>query len=424
MSSVRSPKENPNASAPGRNRFLSLASDAAELSPELVALRHKLHRQPEVGLDLPQTQHAVLEALAGLPVETSVGRSLSSVIGVIRGPQAADHNADAVILRADMDAIPGAEKTAVEYASTNGLMHACGHDLHTAMLVGAAHLLSARTAELAGDVILMFQPGEEGHLGAQTMLAEGLLDSVPGSVVAAYAIHVSSALIPRGVFASRKHCMMSGLTSMRVRLVGTGTHASTPHLGQNPVLAASDMILSLQAMVTRRFDVFDPVVLTIVKIEGGQASNAIPECVVFEASVRAFSERSMLQVIAEATSVIKGIASLHGVAADVSCVETCGPVMNAESSVELVEKCVSEIFGPARYQGLPSPLTASEDFSEVLERVPGAIVLLGAHPSKYATEDAPFNHSPSAEFDDGVIADGAMLLTELAIRTLADSKSA
>src|SRR5499433_630994 len=190
---------------------MGVRDDAEEIAPELVELRRAIHREPEIGLHLPGTQRKVLAALGGLPLEISRGTALSSVTAVLRGEGAAGRGGDGgpvVLLRGDMDALPVAERTGLDYASqVDGVMHACGHDLHTAMLAGAARLLAARRAELAGNVIFMFQPAEETAGGAELMIAEGVLDAAGTRPVAAYALHVASALLPRGMFTSRNGIM-------------------------------------------------------------------------------------------------------------------------------------------------------------------------------------------------------------------------
>ena len=200
--------------------------DVSALQDDLVRLRRNLHRDPELGLDLPRTQARVLAALEGLGLEISTGRSLSSVTAVLRG--GAD-SGEAVLLRADMDALPVSEQTGVDFAGPPGRMHACGHDLHTAMLVGAARLLASRRRELAGEVVLMFQPGEEGYDGARHMIDEGVLDAPGRRVRAAYAVHVASAVFPHGVFATRPGPICAAVDVLSVTVRGQGGHASMPH---------------------------------------------------------------------------------------------------------------------------------------------------------------------------------------------------
>src|SRR3954466_11716237 len=241
-------------------RSESLRDDAREMQDELVELRHALHRRPEVGLQLPQTQETVLQALDGLGLEVSTGTELSSVTAVLRGGRPGP----AVLLRGDMDALPVQEENGLDFRSEiDGVMHACGHDLHTAMLVGAARLLAAHRDALAGDVVFMFQPGEEGWNGAGTMIAEGVLDAAGRRADHAYALHVFSNLLPAGVVASRPGVVLSASHAPDVTGRGAGGPGSNPHTARDPIVAAAEMITSLQTMVTRSFDIFDPVVITV-----------------------------------------------------------------------------------------------------------------------------------------------------------------
>ena len=218
----------------------SLIHDGAvALQPELVELRHRLHQRPELGLHLPETQAMVLEALDGLDLEITLGKTLSSVTAVLRGAK----RGKAVLLRGDMDALPIQEETGVDYSSTiDGAMHACGHDLHTAMLVGAAKLLTAHRDQLQGDVVFMFQPGEEGQDGAGHMIAEGVLDAAGVRVSAAYGIHVSSGLVPRNFFATKPGTMMASADELHVTVRGVGGHGSMPHFAKDPIVVAAQMI--------------------------------------------------------------------------------------------------------------------------------------------------------------------------------------
>src|SRR3954451_18637530 len=209
------------------------------MQDELVTLRHTLHRRREVGLRLPQTQETVLQALDGLGLEVSTGRELSSVTAVLRGGRPGP----AVLLRGDMDALPVQEEPGLDCSSeVDGAMHACGHDLHTAMLVGAARLLSAHRDELAGDVVFMFQPGEEGWDGAGAMLAEGVLDASGRRAGSAYGMHVMSSLLPRGTFATRAGILMAASDGLHVKVCGRGGHGSTPHLARDPISVAAQLV--------------------------------------------------------------------------------------------------------------------------------------------------------------------------------------
>ncbi len=228
--------------------------DTRALSSDLVALRHTLHQRPEVGLDLPTTQATVLEALSGLDLEVSTGTGTTSVTAVLRGgaATAADGERPVVLLRGDMDALPVTEAVDIDYRSLNvGQMHACGHDLHTTMLVGAARALTARKDELPGDVVFMFQPGEEGFDGAGVMIAEGVLDAAGRRPDAAWALHVMSGLAPRGLVAGRGGPMMAASNELHVTVHGAGGHGSAPHRSKDPIPAAAEMVTGLQTAALR-----------------------------------------------------------------------------------------------------------------------------------------------------------------------------
>ena len=262
-----------------------MRTDAAPLLDDLITLRRQIHADPEIGLDLPNTQRRILDALDGLPLEITLGEKLSSVAAVLRGGRPGP----LVLLRGDMDALPLDENSGEPFASTNGAMHACGHDLHVAGLVGAARLLCARKDELAGDVLFMFQPGEEGDDGAGVMLEEGILDVAGRRPDAAYGLHVIAGTAPAGVFAGRPGPFMAAADEIHVRVIGAGGHGSQPFLTKDPVPVICEMVLALQTMVTRQFDIFDPVVLTVGRIAAGTKENIIPDEARFDATIRTFT---------------------------------------------------------------------------------------------------------------------------------------
>jgi amidohydrolase len=389
--------------------------EAVALSAELTALRRSIHADPEIGLDLPRTQRKVLDALGGLPLDITLGKDLSSVTAVLRGAGLGK----TVLLRGDMDALPVTERTGLDYASrTDGAMHACGHDLHTAMLVGAAKLLSARQAELPGNVIFMFQPGEEGPGGGRIMVAEGVLDAAGERPVAAYALHVASAVLPLGLLASRAGAIMAAADVLRVTVHGRGGHGSQPNLAADPIPAACEIVLALQTMVTRQFDVFDPVVITAGTFHAGTTDNVIPDDATFAATVRTFSPQAREKVREVATRIVRDVAAAHGLTADASYEDGYPVTANDAAEAAFATQTITAVLGDDRYVDAPNPLTGSEDFSYVLNEVPGAFVMLGACPPGADPFVAPFNHSPEAIFDDSVLPDGTAVLAELALRRL------
>ncbi|TDC20840.1 amidohydrolase [Streptomyces sp. 8K308] len=383
---------------------------AARLGDELIALRRALHADPEVGLQLPRTQRRILDALAGLGLEIGTGTATTSVTAVLRGARPGP----TVLLRGDMDALPVTETTGLPYASANGAMHACGHDLHVAGLVGAARLLAARRGDLAGNVLFMFQPGEEGYGGAAIMIEEGVLDAAGEPPVAAYGVHVS-AEIPRGTVTTRPGPLMAGYSVFDVTVRGRGGHGSRPHNALDPVPVAAEIITALQTYVTRRFDVFDPVVITVGEVSAGSAPNIIPETARLRAGVRTFSTETDERLAAELPRLAHHIATGHGLTA-VAAYDARLPVtVNDEAAAARYAATATRLFGADRYRTLPTPRTASEDFSLVLERVPGSYGFLGAAPPAAADRPIEGNHSPNALFDDSVLPDQAALLAESAL---------
>ena len=388
------------------------AAEGQDLLPDLVSLRREIHREPEVGLHLPRTQEKILDALDGLGLEITTGKALSSVTAVLRGGE----EGPSVLLRGDMDALPVEEFTDLEYASTNGAMHACGHDLHVAGLVGAARLLAAQQRDISGNVIFMFQPGEEGDGGAGLMIEEGVLEAAGERPVAAYGIHVRPG--PLGVFRTRPGTLMAGANELRITVHGSGGHGSQPHNALDPVPALVEIAAALQVMATRKFSVFDPIVLTVTQLEAGRAINVIPDTARLGASVRTLSAESVDRLIVETKALADGIASAHGCTAEVSFEILYPMTENDPSRTFEAMRELRELFGEERVIQSRDPLMGSEDFSLVLQKIPGAFLFLGATPPEVDPATAAWNHSPRVLFDDSVLADQAAALAQLAFNRL------
>jgi len=395
---------------------MTLTQEASAIWGQIAELRHAIHREPEIGHDLPRTRDKVLAALDGLPLDITQGSRLTSVTAVLRGARPGP----VVLLRGDMDALPVTEAAGLPYASRfGGVMHACGHDLHTAMLAGAARLLSARQAQLPGSVIFMFQPAEEGGHGARMMIEDGVLEAAGTRPVAAYGMHVLSNHLPHGVFAVRPGPALAAADQLFVTVRGRGGHASAPHLSADPIPAACAMVSALQTLVTRRFDVFDPVVITVGSFHAGTTDNVISDEAVFKTTLRSFSPSSRGRLRDETQRLVRDIAAAHGLTADAEYIEGYPVTVNDPAEAAFAAATAAGLFGAARIVTPASPLTGAEDFSYVLNEVPGAFVLLGACPQDADPAAAPSNHSAAVLFDDGVLADGAALYAELALRRLA-----
>lgn len=394
-----------------------LLDAARAVQPQVLAVRRRIHRHPEIGTNLPETQEAIVDELERIGLEAKRGTALSSVVAVIEGGRPGP----TVLLRADMDALPLHEDTGLEFASEiEGAMHACGHDTHVAMLLGAARLLNDRRAALPGKVILMFQPGEEGYGGAQTMIDEGLLEAAGADAAptGALAIHISTRY-PSGEIHLRPGPEMASTDVIRITVRGRGGHASAPHTSIDPITVAAEIVLGLQTMVTRRVDVFDPAVVTIAQIQGGTTNNIIPESVFLFGTIRTVSDERRAAVRAGVKQVAEGIAAAHGASADVELEAGYPVTINDPEYTTFVTETARELLGAERVRELSSPIMGAEDFSYVLQQVPGAMAFLGGTPPGIDPEQGPQNHSNLVVFDEAALATGVALYAAVALRHLA-----
>ena len=395
----------------------SLLEEAKDLLSPTIELRRTLHQWPEVGNDLPRTRETVLAALEGLPLDVTTHETTSGIVALLTGARPGP----TILLRGDMDALPLHEDTGLDFTSrADGSMHACGHDTHTAMLAGAAKLLAGRRADVAGRVLFMFQPGEEGHHGARFMLEEGLLDvpdhsdGSPSPVDAAFALHITSAL-PSGWLSSRAGSIMASADTLHITVTGKGGHASEPHRATDPVPVACEMVQALQLMVTRSIDVFDPAVVTVGRISAGTTNNVIPETALIEGTIRAVSEKTRSKVHDGIRRVVDGIAAAHSCAAEVT-VEAGYPVtVNDGTFADHVLGVADSLIGADRVIRQPHPVMGAEDWSYVLQQVPGAMMFLGGTPLDRNPATAAPNHSNRVMFDEQAMATGIAAYAAVAL---------
>ena len=353
-----------------------LLEGAAEVADQVIALRRDLHQHPELGLENPRTQQKIVEALAGLPLTVSTGTGLTSVVAELEG----EHDGPTVLLRADTDALPMTEDTDEAFCSTEaGRAHACGHDPHTAMLVGAARLLADRRQDLKGRVRFMFQPGEEGGGGAPVMINEGVLEGVDR----AFALHITPN-IPTGYAACRPGTLMASTDELEVTVTGKGGHASTPYLCVDPIPALAAMVTALQTAVTREINAFDPALVSVTHIEAGTTSNVIPESAFFEGTVRCISEKTRSTIRAAIERVCTQIALAHNCTAQVTLTTGYPVTVNHAPEADRFAEVCTQTLGDRKFLSLPSPMMGGEDFSYVLQEVPGVMAFLGVCPTDIA----------------------------------------
>ena len=381
---------------------------------EAIDLRRAIHREPEIGLHCPATTAKIKAALAGLPLEIREGSSTTGFVAILRGQRG--DNGRTVLLRGDMDALPMQEETGLDYASTiAGAMHACGHDSHTAMLVGAAKALCARREALPGTVVFMFQPGEEGHHGARHMIADGLLDEPRPD--AAFALHITPNA-PAGVFVGRPGPLLASTDTVHARIVGRGGHAAMPHDCADPIPVACEIVTALQTFVARRIPVADPAVLTITKINAGSSHNIIPSEVVLMGTLRTLSERTRETMRAAFERIAKGIADAHGLTAETAIEEGYPVTMNDARATALMERIAGEMGGAEGWEVMPAPMMGGEDFSYVLRDIPGAMAFVGVAPEGSDPHTNPPLHNTRMTIDERVMAKGIAMHCTIATRFL------
>jgi amidohydrolase len=389
----------------------ALLGEAKELLPELIELRRAIHAEPELGLALPKTRDKVLERLEALPLEIETHERSSALVATLRGARPGR----SILLRADMDALPMPEDTGLPFASkTPGVMHACGHDAHTAMLVGAARLLAARRAELRGSVVFMFQPGEEGHAGARVMLDEGLLEREP-RVEAAFALHVAPEF-PPGMIATRGGTLLASADVLEITVRGKGGHASMPHLCRDPIPAACAIVPALQTFLTRTLAPTDPAIITVTMLRAGTTNNVIPETATLTGTIRAHSEAAREKAHEGVHRVSDGIARAHGVEAEVKMIPGYPVTVNDGEFDGFVRSVARELLGARSVVELPAPFMGAEDFSFVLQRVAGSMAVLGMRPPGDGPP-APC-HSNRMRIDENGMPHGAALHAAIALRFL------
>jgi hippurate hydrolase len=394
------------------------AAGEAELET-VVELRRAIHADPEIGLDCRRTTAKIRAALEGLPLEFREGPSTSGLIAILRG---GGDNGRAVLLRGDMDALPMEEETGLPFASKNsGMMHACGHDAHSAMLVGAARALCARRDQLPGTVVFMFQPGEEGYHGARFMIEDGLIDAVlPGRRPdAAFALHVWPTM-KKGQVIGRSGALLASADTLGATITGKGGHAAMPHDSLDPIPVACEIVMALQAHVARTVPVTDPAVLSITKIGAGTAHNIVPGSAELLGTLRTLSEERRAAVQQAFRRIVTHVAAAHGMAAEARIEEGYPVTMNDERAVGLVRRCAQQLGGgDEAWTELPAPIMGAEDFSYVLRELPGAMAFLGAAPEGSEPGANPPLHNTRMTIDEEVMAKGVALHCSFAERFLA-----
>lgn len=403
----------------------SILADAQAMAAELAEWRHALHRIPELANDLPQTSAYIQERLSemDIPFRTLVdGNCVVALVG--KGAEAAGEDGCAddaacgntILLRGDMDALPVAEESGEPFASENGCMHACGHDMHATALLGAAKLLKAREEQLKqlnGTVKLLFQPGEETFEGARAAIADGLLEQP--APAAGFAMHVNSQS-PIGLVLYGNPAL-SGVYGFRITLQGKGGHGSSPEICIDPITAGVHVHLALQELVSREVSAMKEVALTIGKFSGGAAANVIPDTCVLEGTMRGFDTELMERLKVRIAEVAEGVGATYRVGVKIEALSDVPPLVLDDSMTELAKGYVGRVLPKTAFLPLFHAM-ASEDYALISARVPSAYFTIGAAASD--TQEHFAQHHPKARFDDAELPLGAAGYTAVALGWLSD----
>lgn len=376
-----------------------IAEQAKGLKDELVQIRRRLHQHPEVGRDLPLTREFVIEKLTEYGYEPE----LIAGIGVI-AYAGGKKPGKTFLLRADMDALPIKEDTDYSFKATNNNMHACGHDMHTTMLLGGAKLLKEYEDEIEGTVKLIFQPDEEGFTGAKSMIDAGLLDNP--KVDAAMALHVKSEA-PSNLIVYGRGLSIASCIRFRITVEGVGCHGAMPETGVDPLYIATHIYLALQEIKTREIAATEPLVITVGKFAGGATPNVIPNEVIMEGTIRTFSKELGATVFQRMGEIAESTAKMFRGSAKLEELSSVPPLANDKEVAEEMAGYLKEIFPAQNIVGIDNPGMGSEDFASIAEKVPSVYFIIGAGTKE---QDPGFGypmHHPRVKFDEEILTTGA-----------------
>jgi amidohydrolase len=381
-----------------------LRQRVADVLPEIVTMRHSLHRIPETHFQEKETSAAIRAFLAGSSLEILPPLLQTDTVGLLRGGS----DGPCILLRSDIDALPVQERSGAAWSSERpGRAHSCGHDGHMAILLGTVRVLETYSRQLAGCVRFVFQPAEEEAAGGKALIEKGLLDLAPRPT-AAFALHGWPG-VPVGSLSSAAGPAMAEADTFRITVRGRGGHAAAPHRAVDPVLTAAQIVTGLQAVVSRSVDPEDAVVLSICRFEGGKASNVIPDEVLLEGTTRYF-DRSLQRMLRERIQrTVDGICASAGCTGELDYEAGYIPLVNHQSAVDLAHSVVSSYLGPESWFSDNPRTMAAEDFAYYLEHVPGALLRLGL-----GEESQPL-HSAGFDFNDRSLEPGIVALAGLAL---------
>lgn len=389
--------------------MLNITDEVKRIEKEIISWRRKLHQIPELGLNLPKTVKLITEELDKMGIKYYTLVNGSAVVGLIKGRE----EGKTIALRADMDALPIKEETGLEFQSTNGCMHACGHDGHAATLLAVAKILNENRDKFKGSVKLLFQPGEEYPGGAKPMIEEGAMDNP--KVDAIMGLHMGSLVkeAPVGTILVCYGTMMAAVDKVSIKIIGKGAHGAYPHQSIDPIVISSEIVLALQTIVSREIMPVEPAVVSITRIQGGFNQNIIPDSVELEGTVRTFNEDTRHRIARRMEEIIKGITMAHGATYELDY-EYCYPaVVNSEEFTKGFVESAKKILKEEDIIEMKTPVMGAEDMSYFLQKAPGTFFYLN-NPKQVEGEFYP-HHSSKFDIDETQLWKGAAVMIQAAL---------
>lgn len=386
--------------------MLNIIQEVNRIEEDIISWRRELHQIPEIGLDLPRTTKFIMDELDNMNIEYHTLVNGNAIVGLIKGKE----EGKTIGLRADTDALPVKEKTGLEFASNNGCMHACGHDGHTAILLGVAKVLNENKDKFKGNVKLLFQPGEEYPGGAKPMIEEGALENPKVDAVMGLHLGNLGKEIPKGKIGVSYGAMMAAVDVMYIKINGKGSHGAYPHQSIDPIVTASEIVLALQTIISREVDPVEPAVVSVTRIDGGFNHNIIPDSVEIQGTIRTVNEETRQRISRRIEEIVKGITLAHGASYEIDY-EFCYPALiNSEEFTKGFVESAKKIIPEEDIIEMKSPVMGAEDMSFFLQEVPGTFFYL----SNMAEIDGEFHphHNPKFDIDEGEMWKGAALIIQ------------
>lgn len=386
--------------------MFNIIDEVKKIAEDIINWRRELHRIPEVGLNLPKTTKFIMTELDKMNIEYNTLVDGNAIVGLIKG----SGEGKTIGLRADTDALPVKEETGLEFASINGCMHACGHDGHTAILLGVAKILNENKDKFKGNVKLLFQPGEEYPGGAKPMIEEGALENPKVDAVMGLHLGNLGKGIPTGKIGISYGAMMAAVDVMYIKVKGKGSHGAYPHLSIDPIVTASEIVLALQTIISREVDPVEPAVVSVTRIGGGFNHNIIPDSVEIQGTIRTVKEETRQRISRRIEEIVKGITMAHGASYEIDY-EYCYPALiNSEEFTKEFVESAKKIISEDDVIEMKAPVMGAEDMSFFLQKVPGTFFYL----SNMGKTDGEFypHHNPKFDIDEKELWKGVALVIQ------------